>query len=71
MGSPLGSDDEDAFGACDCEEDEEGLEGLGVPLDSVVKVSMLEQANFAVLDSFDQWFQFDFTRVEGELNLPT
>lgn len=39
VGSPLDSDDEDAFGACDnCEEDEEGLEGLGVPLDSVVKV---------------------------------
>ena len=41
-GSPLGSDDEeDAFGAC--EEDEEGLEGLGVPLDSVVKVSRLKR----------------------------
>lgn len=42
-GSPLGlqdddddEDEEDALGAC--EEDEEGLEGLGVPLDSVVKV---------------------------------
>jgi len=35
-GSPLNSDDEeDAFGAC---EEYEGLEGLGVPLDSVVKV---------------------------------
>ena len=65
VGSPLDSDDEDAFGACDnCEEDEEGLEGLGVPLDSVVKVSMLkEQANFAVLGSFCRWFQFDSTRV--------
>ena len=37
-GSPLNSDDEeDAFGAC---EEDEGLEGLGVPLDSVVKVSL-------------------------------
>ena len=36
-GSPLNSDDEeDAFGG----EEDEGLEGLGVPLDSVVKVSL-------------------------------
>lgn len=47
-GSPLGlqdddddEDEEDALGAC--EEDEEGLEGLGVPLDSVVKVSAWAQ----------------------------
>ena len=45
VGSPLGSDEEeDAFGVC--EEDEEGLEGLGVPLDSVVKVSMLKEQGF-------------------------
>lgn len=50
-GSPLGSDDEeDAFGAC--EEDEEGLEGLGVPLDSVVKVSLLKNGFGHVLDCF-------------------
>lgn len=55
VGGSLGSDDEeDAFG---CEEDEEGLEGLGVPLDSVVKVSMLNGFGH-VLDILPAVFQF-------------